>query len=221
LKKSQENLKQSLDFISFIIDLGSCKKIVVSGSCFELNQLQGECKETSLGSPKDHFTWAKHALYSWLSMTSKQKNIQLFWMRIFYVYGPRQRSKSLVPTILKKLIEGQLPDLRTPKNSNDFVYIDDVVDAFTKSISIDNDSMIYNLGSGASIPVLEVCRIAEKIILGSEALTEHLENSSKHSVCDVDFWADCTRSKEYLGWQSHTTLEDGIKKTWKWLLNNQ
>ena len=47
LKKSQENLKQSLDFISFIIDLGSCKKIVVSGSCFELNQLQGECKETS------------------------------------------------------------------------------------------------------------------------------------------------------------------------------
>ena len=73
------------------------------------------------------------------------QNIQLFWMRIFYVYGPRQRSKSLIPTILTKLIEGQLPDLRTPKNSNDFVYIDDVVDAFTKSISIDNDSMIYHL----------------------------------------------------------------------------
>lgn len=216
LKKSQYNLNQSLEFLSFVSEIKSCNKIIIAGTCLEYNKHNGKCIESDLGSPKDPFTWAKHALYSWLRMTCKQKNIQLIWMRIFYVYGPRQRPESLIPNVLKNLKEGRLPDLRTPKNANDFVYIEDVVDAFTKAISIDNDSMIYNLGSGIATPVLEVCRIAENLILGSDILTKQLEDNSKDTICDVDFWADNTQSKKYLDWQPNNTLEDGIKKTWQW-----
>ena len=217
LKKSRINLDQSLDFISFVIELATCKKIIVSGSCFELNQLQGECSESAQGEVRDHFTWAKHALYSWLRMMCKQKDIQLLWMRIFYVYGPRQRPESLVPFILTNLKQGRLPELRTPKNANDFIYVDDVANAFSKAVSVNNNSMIYNLGSGVSTPVLEVCRIAEKIVLGTETLTQEMGSRSKGTSCDIDFWADSTQSKKYLDWKSATSLVDGIEKTWQWL----
>ena len=39
---SRKNLNFSLEILSFAIGLGSCQKILVSGSCFELNQLKGE-----------------------------------------------------------------------------------------------------------------------------------------------------------------------------------
>ena len=173
--------------------------------------------EATQGEPKDHFTWAKLTLYSWLNMMCKLKDIQLLWMRIFYVYGPRQRKESLIPSILTKLKNGQLPDLQTPNNANDFVYIDDVADAFAKATSLDNKFGVYNLGTGVSTPVLEVCRIAEKIVLNTDTLTQEMENKFKDTTCDVDFWADCSQSKKYLGWEPSTTLEEGIKRTWYWL----
>ena len=42
-KTSRNNLNQSLDLLSFVIGLESCKKILVSGSCWEANTLNGEC----------------------------------------------------------------------------------------------------------------------------------------------------------------------------------
>ena len=65
---SKVNLDQSLDFLSFVTDLGTCRQILVAGSCWELNQLRGVCLETSKGVSKDDFTWAKHALRTWLEM---------------------------------------------------------------------------------------------------------------------------------------------------------
>jgi UDP-glucose 4-epimerase len=214
---SRNNLNQSLKLLSFVIGMDSCKKILVSGSCWETNISKGECMEATQGEPKDHFTWAKHVLYSWLNMMCKQKDIQLLWMRIFYVYGPRQRKESLIPSILTKLKNGQLPDLQTPNNANDFVYIDDVAEAFSKATSFCDKSGIYNLGTGVSTPVLEVCRIAEKIVLNTNVLTQEMENKFKNTTCDVDFWADSFQSKKYLGWQPSTSLEEGIKQTWYWL----
>ena len=201
---SRNNLNHSLGLLSFVIGLGSCKKVLVSGSCWESNIDKGECLETTQGEAKDYFTWAKIALYSWLNMMCKQKHIQLSWMRTFYVYGPRQKTESLIPTILTKLKNGQLPDLQTPKNANDFVYIDDVADAFTKATSVDNKSGVYNLGSGKSTPVLEVCRIAEKIVLGTDTLTQEMEGKYKDTTCDVDFWASCYTSQK--------NISDGSQK---------
>ncbi len=215
IEKSISNLYNSINIISFVLGLGCCEKVIVSGSCFELNQLQGECLEVTKGESKDHFTWAKHSLYSWLEMMCKQLGMDLLWMRIFYVYGPRQRPETLIPSIITSLKSGQLPSLKTPKNANDFVYIDDVVDAFSKAVLVDSNSMIYNIGSGISTPVLDICRIAENIVLGTDMLTKEMEDSSKDVTCDVDFWANYTNSKKYLSWKPNTSIEDGINKTWQ------
>jgi nucleoside-diphosphate-sugar epimerase len=217
LDKSLLNLKQSLELLNFILDFESCKKIIVSGSCFELNQLQGKCLEVNEGEARDHFTWAKLCLYSWLKMICSQKKIDLAWMRIFYVYGPHQRQESLIPDILTSLKKGQLPDIRTPINANDFVYVDDVANAFSKAVSTNFPSGIYNLGSGKSTSVLEVCRIAEQIVLGTESLTAQLESKTQNSRCEVNFWADIKHSKEIMDWQPTTSLKEGIQQTQQWI----
>ena len=218
-EKSKNNLNNSLNFLSFVIGLGSCKKIIVSGSCFELDKLYGECLESEIGKPRDNFTWAKHSLRMWLDIECKKENIQLGWMRIFYVYGPRQRNQSLVPSILTNLKNGKLPHIISPKNSNDFVFIEDVIDAFSNAILSPFPSGIYNLGSGTSTSILEICCIAEKIVTGKDLLSQKLKEDEVETSLAVDFWANSTRAKKYLNWQSSTNIEVGVKKTWSWLKN--
>ena len=214
-KKSLLNLNQSLEFLAFVLEIESCKKILVSGSCLEYNKTKGECKETDAGSPKDHFTWAKHSIYSWLSMRCAQKVVVLGWLRIFYVYGPGQRPGSLVPTILSSLKNNELPYLRTPKNANDYIFIDDVIDAFYVAIiSKKISSGIYNLGSGTSTTVLDICRYAEQIILGTDLHTQQLERETKNSTADTNFWAGINATKKKLDWSPKIALESGIKRTW-------
>jgi len=215
-EKSRNNLSHSLDLLSFVIGLNSCRKILVSGSCFELNRLSGECLETELGTPKDYFTWAKHTLHSWLKVICEKEKINLGWMRIFYVYGPRQRQESLIPSILTHLQNGKLPNLRTPQNANDFVFVDDVAKGFSNAVSNEFPSGIYNLGSGFPTSVLEVCRQAERIVLGTDSLIRQLEEKNELS-CNVDFWADCSNANKSLDWIHTTDLGVGIEKTWKWL----
>ena len=216
-ERSRNNLNHSLDLLSFAVGLGSCRKILVSGSCFELNRLKGECTETEIGTPKDNFTWTKHSLRSWLELICAKEKIDLGWMRIFYVYGPRQRQESLIPSILTHLQNGKLPDLRTPQNANDFVFVDDVAKGFSNAVSNEFPSGIYNLGSGGSTPVKEICRIAEQIVLGTDSLTRQLEEKTQESFCNVDFWADCSNAKKSLDWVPTTDLSVGIEKTWKWI----
>ena len=217
LEKSILNLNQSLLFISFITKIKSCKKILISGSCWEYGKMYGECLNTDIVNPMNFFTISKHSLHLWTEIIAKQKSIKLGWFRLFYVYGPGQRSGSLIPSILNNLKKGQLSDIRSPINANDFVYVDDVANAFSKAVSANFPSGIYNLGSGKSTTVLEVCRIAEQIVLGAESLTAQLESKTESSQSEVDFWADIKHSKEILDWQPTTSLKEGIQQTQQWI----
>mgnify|MGYP001077125487 CR=1 FL=1 len=179
--------------------------------------MYGECLNTDIVNPTNFFAISKYSLYLLSEVIAKQKFIKLGWFRLFFVYGPGQRSESLIPSILNNLKKGQLPNIRTPINANDFVYVDDVADAFSKAVSANFPSGIYNLGSGRSTTVLDVCRISEQILWGAESLTAQLESKTESSRCEVDFWADIKHSKEILDWQPTISLKDGIQLTQQWI----
>ncbi|MBC8227526.1 MAG: NAD(P)-dependent oxidoreductase [Gammaproteobacteria bacterium] len=205
------NLKNTLEFLSFVSDIASCKKILISGSCWEFNKRQGECIESLIGEPKDHFTWAKHSIRTWLEIVCKQKQITLAWIRIFYVYGPRQRRGSLIPTLINHLSQKELPPIKTPNDACDFIYIDDVVDGFYQATNKNIHSGNFNLGSGFSIKVLEVSRHIENLLYGKEVITQKIKEQSTGIESSMNFWAGINKTKETLNWKPMITIEDGIK----------
>jgi len=214
LIKSKSNLNQSIDFLSLILEMKSCKKILVSGSCFEYNNQNGSCKESDINSANNHFTWAKLSLYSWLLMKCDEKNISLGWMRFFYVYGPGQRPESLIPTIFLSLKNKKLPPLNNPNNANDYVFIDDVVNSLCFGVTHKISSGIFNIGSGFSTSVLDILRRAESIVLESNILTKKLEKIAMKSATKTNFWADISKAKKELNWTPKTSIDRGLNKTW-------
>lgn len=208
-----DNLKDQLSFCKAMTEMPSVKKIIIAGSCWEYNKNMGECKESDSYSSKDYFTWAKNSIHDFLNIECSKKNIILAWARVFYVYGPSQRSGSLIPTLIKDISLNTVPDLRTPRNANDFIHVDDVAVAFEKMISQQIPSGNYNIGTGRSVPVLEICRIVENAISGTSALTDQLEVNSSKSEKNIDFWAGIGITKSALNWAPTISLEQGIKDT--------
>jgi len=214
LKKCLFNINTAVTFVSTIFET-DCKKIIVSGSCFEYNKALGECKESDICISKDYFTWSKNTIRDFLRFECMKKGITLCWARFFYVYGPEQRKESLVPTLIHSLQSGVVPDLHTPKNANDFIYVDDIAAGLIKMVGLDISSGIYNLGSGSSIPVIEVSRIVESVLYGETGLTSELEKKTAMTEQNINFWANMEKTIQTLGWFPTCSLEDGIRNTLK------
>lgn len=208
---SKSNLDNSINFLNFIVRETDCRKIIISGSCFEYGKTKGACKESDTVQTTSFFAWAKQSIYNYSSLLCEQAAIDLIWFRIFYVYGPGQRAGSLIPAIINKFNKAECPDIISPHNRNDFVYIEDVANAFQIAAINKISSGIYNLGSGISTSVYEVCKTAELLITGQAFMSEQLRDANKEQKV-TDFWADISKTSHSLNWAVNTPLEEGIKK---------
>lgn len=211
LEMCNKNMFSSISFIEIVTKLKSCKKIIVTGSCFEYNNKIGICNEDVITTPKDYFTFAKKTILTFLEFECNKKNIEYNWARLFYVYGPNQRSGSLIPTLIETLKSNKIPELRTPKNANDFIHVDDVASGIFKMVSTKNKSGIYNLGSGLATSVTEVSKIVEMQFYGKTNLTEALIEKTINSEKSVDFYADSQKSFINLNWIPKIVLSNGIE----------
>jgi nucleoside-diphosphate-sugar epimerase len=211
---SFENLQTQINFFRQLFSTASLKKIIVTGSCWEYNKKLGVCAESDICVSGNYFTWAKNSLRDFLQFECLRNNINFIWARIFYVYGPLQRKDSLIPTVIENIQNCIVPELKTPYNSNDFIYVEDVADGLLKFATSDAPSGIYNIGSGKSVPIIDIISKIEILINNTEALTRKIsENKAFTSFKDTDFCADMAKTITTLNWNPKTNLENGIEKS--------
>jgi nucleoside-diphosphate-sugar epimerase len=208
---SKKNLDNSINLIDYILDNTTCNKILVSGSCWEYGKTEGICNESDSVIIDSYFSWAKHSLNQYLSVKCIDQDVIFNWFRVFYLYGPGQKDKSLIPTLIKTIYKSETPQINTPMNKNDFVYVEDVAKAFARAVNVDLPSGVYNIGSGSASKVYDVCRIVEKEFFGLENISSRvLENSIQ--VEEINFWADMVKTKQALSMNFGTSLKDGIRQ---------
>jgi nucleoside-diphosphate-sugar epimerase len=207
---STKNLKNGTDFFRFLVKECGCRKIVAVGSCWEYGKSFGACAETDALAAGSYFVWAKRALCDFGFSLAREEKINFVWLRLFFVYGPGQRQEALIPGLVRALKNKELPQVRTPLDANDFVYVDDAVQALVKTVFSEVPSGIYNIGSGVSVPVWRVCGIIEDQLKSNTSHSEDLRKSQ--AVQMSDFWANTQLSFDVLGWQAQRSLEDGIKE---------
>ena len=207
---SYVNLVNSMRLIDFVIEETGCRKVIVAGSCLEYGRKTGECRESCCGTPGSYFAWAKEALCKYSALKCDRR-AGLVWFRIFYVYGPGQRAAALIPMLVRSLEEGESPAIQAPLNRSDFVYVEDVARAFSLALTTEIESGIYNLGSGRSASVIDICKIVERRLIGECDFSESLARDNRRES-EVDFWAATDKTQSALNWRSVTGLDEGIHK---------
>ena len=100
-------------------------------------------------------------------------------------------------------------------SQNDFIYIDDVLDAFARGVERNELAGIFNLGSGRGTTVLEVAREVEKLIRKDARFSDELAQQCRNEDVNSGIIADISRAKAALGWEPKMSLAEGIRNTWR------
>ncbi len=135
--------------------------------------------------------------------------------RMFNIYGEGQRDSFVVPHIIKHVKENKTIPLGNLKDYRDYVYIDDLIECFTKFVNNDLSKQekpvdIYNIGSGKPNCVQDILDVTEKLT-GKKINVLINENRKRNDETEVEY-ADSSKIKAVIGWEANTDIEKGIKK---------
>ena len=203
---SQKNLFYGLQLLRL------CKKLhishlLISGSCWEYQNPHGRITEEWPLDNSNHFKAAKNSLQFISHAFCSEHGIRFHWLRLFYVYGSGQKDSSLIPYIVNEFSHGRMPYLSGALNRNDFVHASDVAAAFIRTMELNPQETILNIGTGVTIQVSEIVELTAALLGKTHLLSaDKLMQSGPAS----DFCADMERTERALGW----TPELSIGKEW-------
>ncbi|EKE14754.1 MAG: NAD-dependent epimerase/dehydratase [uncultured bacterium] len=193
---------------------------VNTGSSSEYGFKKFAMRETDILEPASYYAVTKCAQTLLCSHIARQEKKTIVTIRPFAVYGPYEESKRFVPTLMNALFSNKKMNLVSPTTARDFIYIDDVADAYLKINELKNNPGEYfNIGTGIQSTIKNFVDISIKITGKNIKLVwGSLENRN----WDTDNWvADISKAKRLLNWVPKTNLEQGIKLTWSWFQKNQ
>jgi UDP-glucose 4-epimerase len=139
-------------------------------------------------------------------------------LRLTNTYGPRQlirhNRQGFIGWFVRKIVLGETIELfGDGTQRRDFDYVDDVVDAFLRAGAMDAaDGQVFNLGGTAPVSLVDLVKMMIDI-MGRVAFTLTPFPPERKKIDIGDFFADASKAKRVLGWESKTTLRDGIART--------
>jgi nucleoside-diphosphate-sugar epimerase len=83
-------------------------------------------------------------------------------LRLYSVYGPWEDPGRLIPTLIVRGLAQEWPPLVDPTSAHDFVYVDDVVDAFLIAAASARSGSVYNVGTGIQTTLRQVVEVASR-----------------------------------------------------------
>jgi UDP-glucuronate 4-epimerase len=137
-------------------------------------------------------------------------------LRLFTVYGPRQRPDLAIHQFTKKIHAGEpIDQFGDGTTRRDYTYIDDIIQGVTASLAYDGPLFdIFNLGESETIQLKDLIAAIEKV-LGRKAKINRLPEQPG----DVPLTcADISKARKILGYNPTTPLSVGLPKFVEWFL---
>ncbi|CAN5858698.1 NAD(P)-dependent oxidoreductase [soil metagenome] len=190
------------------------RRIVTAGTCAEYDWSYGYCSERRTPLlPTTVYGACKHALQVMTNTFADQSGLNAAWGRIFFLYGPHEHPERVVSSVIGSLMRGEPARCSHGSQIRDFLYVQDVADAFVALLNSDVSGPI-NIASGSPIAVKElIYNIAEK--LGRRELVQLGAVPSAPNDPYV-LIADARRLREEVGWRMHYDLDQGLERTIRW-----
>ena len=168
--------------------------------------------ESHRTEPLSPYGISKLAGEKYLAYYANATGLRYVALRFANVYGPRQDSEGeagVVAIFSKQMLDGGQPIVNgTGKQTRDFIYVDDVVEAILVTLGEDVQG-IFNVGTGQETTINECYGIIKSL---TKCQCKELYGAAKkgeqfRSVLDV------TKLREVFGWDPQVTLQEGLTRT--------
>ncbi len=208
-----DNLKKILD-CSLRVNV---KKIIFasSGAVYTGNDAV-PFVESNRNCPSSLYGLANLMLEKLLEEYYKVCGLDYIAFRFSNVYGPRQWKKGIIPSMIISILDKKPPIINGKgTQTRDFVYIDDVVNAFLIALNTKKKG-VFNISSGTEISINGLFDQIAKI-LNSKIKPKHY--ADKNVGIEKNF-LDFSKAKKELGYQPDIELANGLERTINWFKTN-
>lgn len=174
--------------------------------------------ESTPADPRSPYAASKFAGEVYLGCYAQLYGMSAIRLALANVYGPRQNphgEAGVIAVFGSRMLEGRpVTVFGDGTATRDYVYVDDVVDAFVRAGRAPSTTRgIFNIGTGRQTTTNDVYRLISSA-LGATAQPCY----APAPAAEVQAIAlDVRRAEEDLGWVPVVAVEEGIRRTLQWL----
>jgi nucleoside-diphosphate-sugar epimerase len=177
--------------------------------------------ELTVPQPISAYGVTKLAAEQLVLSESRNSTIRACSLRLFSVYGPRERPEKLYPMLIKSILNNtEFPMYQgSAQHIRSYTYIDDIMDGIIAAMNnIDQcNGEIFNIGTDKAITTGEGVKIVEKLMNEKVIIKIVPERTGDQ----LKTHANIIKARKYLGYNPKTEPIIGLEKTIEWYKNNQ
>jgi len=208
------------------------KKIIYSSSAGVYSPKKRSLRENDLKEPSNVYGETKLMFERILKWYDKVYGLKSICLRYFNAFGNvgelgerHDPETHLIPLILfatlgrRKNIKIFGTDYPTPDGTciRDYIHVKDLADAHILALKdLDNNSRIYNVGTGKGTSVREVIKMVKEITSSNFEVIEEERREGDSPI----LIANADKIRKELGWEPKVSLEEGLKRTYEYFINN-
>ncbi|MDY6853869.1 MAG: GDP-mannose 4,6-dehydratase [Thermodesulfobacteriota bacterium] len=192
---------------------------VNTGTCEEYGDNPVPFKEDQCPRPVSPYSFSKASSTLYCSMIAKTKGSPIITLRPFLTYGPFQVSRMLIPDTIMKSLKRETLDMTKGEQTREFNFVEDIVDGYLKAaIKPEAKGQILNIGNGREYTIREI--VLKILDIMGNPITPSIGSLPYRQGETWHFYCDNSKAKRILGWSPKVDLEEGLKRTIEWFVEN-
>lgn len=225
-----DNLKININILESIIRYPKIRLINLGSSCIYPLDAENPISEDSLMSGKleptnSPYAMAKIAAIEMGNALKVQYGHEIINLMPTNLYGPNDNfdlnNSHVIPGLMRRFHnattnkDSHIEIWGTGKPLREFLYVDDLANAIEFLINKNWSEELVNIGSGDEVSIKNLAELMKDItgFKGDIKFDPSKPDGNPRKLLNLD-------KMNSLGWQSSTTLENGLNKTYDWFIKN-
>ena len=226
-----ENLKINMNILESVISNNNIKVINLGSSCIYPLNAENPIKENYFMSGKLEPTNSPYALAKITAIElgnsiATQYGNKIINLMPTNLYGPgdnfSETSSHVIPGLLRRMHKAKLDNEEkfeiwgTGKPLREFLFAQDLADCIEFIMDKEINQSLINVGSGQEVSILQLANMIKSVVgfQGDLSFDSSKPDGNPRKLLDSSVITK-------LGWKPKTELEDGLKITYDWFLNNE
>jgi len=215
----QINVQGTLNVLEMAQRYGVEKVLFASSSSVygEVNSAPSR-ESDPVDRPQSVYAATKRAGELMASAYHQLYGISIGCLRLFTVYGPRQRPEMAIHKFVRLIDRGEdVPLFGDGSSERDYTYIEDIIDGIAAALKVNFGFEIFNLGDSRPVPLGRLIEIIEQH-LNQEARRRSLprQPGDVQKTC-----AHIGKARRMLGYQPRVPIEEGVALFVRWYRERQ
>ncbi len=196
------------------LEAGCPRVVYASSSSVYGDAARYPCREDSTPTlPRSPYGVTKRTCET-LAQVYRDQGLDAVGLRLFTVYGPRQRPDMAIRRLCEAAAGGPMFKLNGDgAQIRDFTYVDDAVDAIVRSLTTRRPGDVLNIGGGQEAAMTEVIALIES----HAGRRIPIETGPVQKGDVLRTGGDTSLARQRLAWAPRTALDDGLRAELDWV----